>query len=191
MAINSTDVKLTAPKQRWEIADYLKVGDTYCLMGSGFTSINETFGAQEDSKVYVNDKEQTTWLKSFQREFPYNNDLIVSEKAVLALREVGQRGLTGTKAMFEYVRVDLFKPKAVGDDNADFYARHFIVSCVPDSEEGEGAETVTGSGSLKTVGNMTEGWFNIKTASFTADDTAAETAQSVLDGTAQTTGGTE
>ena len=191
MAIDSSVVKLTAPKQRWEIADYLKVGDEYCLMGSGFTSINETYGGQEDSKVYVNDKERTTCLKSFQREFPYNNGLIVSEKAVIALREVGERGLTGTAAMFEYIRVDLFMPKAAGDDNTEFYSRHFVVSCVPDSEEGEGAETVTGSGTLKTVGNMTEGWFNIQTPGFTADANAATTAQGVLNSPAQTTAGTE
>ena len=176
MAIDSNVVTLTAPKQRYEIADYLKVGDTYYLMGAGFTSINESYGAQEDSKVYVNDKEQTTWLKSFQREFQYDYDLIVSEKAVVALREVGARGLTGTDAMFEYVKVDLFRPKSNDAENSSFYARHFIVSCVPDSEEGEGADTITNSGTLKTVGNMTEGWFDIKTNSFSADANAAATA---------------
>lgn len=189
MAINDNVVTLTAPKQRYEIADYLKIGEDYVLMGAGFTSINEAFGAQEDSKVYVNDKEQTTWVKSFQREFAYNCDLIRSERAVAALREVGIRGLTGTQAMFEYVRVDLFSPKEVGADNASFYARRFIVSCVPDSEEGEGAETITDSGTLKPIGNMVEGWFDIQTKTFTEDKTAADTAFAVSETGAELTQG--
>lgn len=176
MAINNTDITLTAPKQRYDIADYLKVDDAYCLMGAGFSTINENTGAQEDSKVYVNDKETTTWVKGYQREFPYECDLIASEDAVMALREVGQRGLTGTNAMFEYVRVDLFRPKSALESNADFYARHFIVSCVPDSEEGEGADTMTNSGTLKTVGGMTEGWFDVSANTFTKDNDAASTA---------------
>lgn len=169
MAITSTNGRLAAPRKRHEIADYLKVGDTYVLMGTGFTTINETYGAQEDGKVYVNDREQSTTVTSYQREFPYNCDLIDSQEAVAALREVGIRGLTGTEAMFEYVRVDLFHPKANQAANTEFYARHFIVSCIPDSEEGEGAETVTSTGSLKPFGGMEEGWFDIEDSTFTAD----------------------
>lgn len=191
MAIDSNAITLAAPKQRYEIADYLKVGGTYYLMGAGFTSINESYGAQEDSKVYVNDKETTTWLKSFQREFSYNNDLIFSEKAIAALREVGERGLTGTQAMFEYVRVDLFRPKSNDDSNSEFYARHWIVSCVPDSEEGEGADTITNTGTLKTVGNMDEGWFNVTENTFTKDASAAATAAAVDESASSGTTGAE
>lgn len=180
MAIDSNAITLAAPKQRYEIADYLKVGGKYYLMGTGFTSINESSGAQEDSKTYVNDKETTTWLKGFQREFSYDNDLIISEVPVVALREVSLRGLTGTKAMFEYVRSDLFMPKAAAEDNTNFYARHFIVSAIPDSEEGEGADTITSSGKLKPIGSMTEGWFDMATMTFTEDSNAYETAKSVI-----------
>lgn len=178
MAIDGSKLKLTAPKKRHQIADYLKVGDTYYLMGMGFTSINENYGTQEDGKAYVNNKELSTTVTSYQREFPYNCDLITSEEAIMALREVGERGLTGTDAMFEYVRVDLFLPKATAEDNTEFYARHFIVTAVADGEEGEGAEVVTNSGNLKPYGDMTEGWFKVGASAntFTADLDAYATA---------------
>lgn len=39
-------------------------------------------------------------------------DPIQSSEAVMALYEVGRNHLTGADAMFEYVRVDLFRPLA-------------------------------------------------------------------------------
>lgn len=181
MSIDGTKVKVAATKKRHEIADYLKVGNKFCLMGIGFTSLNEKYGAQEDGKAYVSSKELHTTVTSYQREFPYNCDLIVSEDAIMALREVGERGLTGTDAMFEYVRVDLFMPKSNGDDNAEFYARHFVVSAVTDGEDGEGAETIVDSGTLKPFGDMKEGWFKVgDTAAFTEDANAYLTALSAV-----------
>lgn len=170
MAIDSSTLNIAAPVKRHKIADYLMVGDTYYLMGTGFTTIDESFGAQEDGKIYVNDVQTTTWLKSYEPEFSYNCDLISTQKPVTALREVGIRRLTGTDAMFYYVRVDLFQPKSEDSDNSLFYARRFVVSAIPDSEEGEGGEYLTDSGTLKPVGDMEEGYFNISTNEFTASD---------------------
>ena len=187
MAITGNGLNIAAPEKRHSIADYLKTGDTYHLMGTGFTTMNENYGAQEDGKVYVNDKEQSSTVTSYQREFPYNFDLIKSQAAVMALREVGERGLTGTDAMFEYVRVDLFLPQATGNDNTKYYARHFIVSAIPENEEGEGAATITGSGTLKPFGSMTEGWFDVTEKSFTEAATAYASVDSATPAAAETT----
>lgn len=156
-----------SPQNRHMIADYLGVGDENCLMGLGFTSINETHGAQESSKTYINEKTATIVLTRYDREFPYEADLIKSEKSIIALRDVGKRGLVGTDAMFDYYRVDLFDPQADGAANTSFYARHFVVTAVPDSEEGEGGEEISISGTLKVVGDMEEGYFDIQTKKFT------------------------
>jgi len=179
MALNSITVNMSAPEKRHQIADYIKIGNAYVLMGLGFSSINESYGAQEDGKAYVNDSEQSSTVTSYQREFSYNCDLIKSEVAVMALLEVGKRGLTGTDAMFEYVRIDLYLPKTSEASNKQFYARYFVVSCIPDSEEGDGAEIVTSSGSLKPYGGMKEGWFDVSTKTFTEDSTAYATAYTV------------
>lgn len=187
MAISSATTK-AAPQNRHMIADYLGVDGENYLMGLGFTSINETHGAQESSKTYVNEKTATTWLTGYEREFSYENDLITSEKPVIALRDVGKRGLTGTDAMFDYYRVDLFDPKSKDDTNTSFYARHFIVTAVPDSEEGDGGAELTDSGTLKVVGDMEEGWFDVKAKTFTADIAAGNrTADTTTTTTTATT----
>lgn len=173
MPIDTKTLNISAPVKRHKIADYLEVDGALHLMGTGFTSINESFGAQEEGKIYVNDVQTTTWLNSYEPEFSYECDLISTEEAVKALREVGIRRLTGTDAMFRYVRVDLFQPKSEEDDNTQFYARRFIVSAIPDSEEGEGGENMTDSGTLKPVGDMEEGYFDLSTKTFTANDSTA------------------
>ncbi len=170
MAVDSTSVSISAPAYRYEEPDYLKVNGTYYLMGTGFTQLDETHGAQETTKTYINDKTSTSYIKGYQREFPYNYDYIREQPAVNALRQVGRKGLTGTDAMFEYVRVDLNEPKAAADGT--YYARHFIVSAIPDSDTGEGASEIIGSGTLKAVGDMTVGWFDIATKEFTEDESA-------------------
>ena len=53
--------------QRNMIADYLDVGasDTaeYVLMGSGFTSLDESPGAQTETKVYINQASASTTIR--------------------------------------------------------------------------------------------------------------------------------
>jgi len=172
MAVDETTVSIKAPEIRYRIADYLRVDGTYSLMGSGFNSIDENYGATESSKAYVNDKTTTTWVTGYEREFAYECDLIISQAPVKALRDVGKLGLTGSDAMFEYVRVDLFNPYSTDSGNTKFYARHFVVSAVPDSDTGEGASEIVHSGTLKAVGDMTEGWFDTSDLSFTAGTTS-------------------
>lgn len=174
------EINLNTPKTRNCIADFLTVvkGSTSetCQMGTGFNSLNESFGAQEESKGYINDQDKSQYVKGYERSFAYDCDLITSEKAIAALLEVGERGLTGTDAMFEYHRVDLFRPKATTAENKEFYARRFIVTAVAESAEGAGTETVATKGTLKSFGGMSEGWFDMSTKKFTADPTAASTA---------------
>lgn len=172
MAVDSTQVSISAPSYRYEEPDYLKVNGVYYLMGTGFTQLDETHGAQETTKTYINDKTSTSYIKGYQREFPYNYDYIREQPAVNALRQVGRKSLTGVDAMFEYVRVDLKEPKSSDEDNTSYYARHFIVSAIPDSDTGEGASEIIGSGTLKAVGDMSVGWFDISAKEFTEDETA-------------------
>ena len=81
--------------QRYQIADYLNVGEmkaeTYELMGAGFNTLDENPAAQLDTKTYVNDRSATSTIKGYQAQFPYDTDLIASEKAVMYLYEVGRK----------------------------------------------------------------------------------------------------
>lgn len=167
MAIKDTSVVVPSPIMRYEVADYLSVDDGYELMGLGFETVNESPNAQSSSKTYINQRSQSSFVKSYQREFSYSADMIKSEKALMALHDVNRQNMTGADAMFEYVRVDLYDP-ASGDTANTFKARKFIVSNEVSSIEGAGGENMTFSGTLKAFGDPVEGTFNTQTKTFTA-----------------------
>lgn len=184
MAIKNDSIVIPNPVMRYEIADYLGVDGTYELMGLGFDSLNESPNAQSNSKTYINQKTQSSFVKSYQREFPYSADLIKSEKALMALYNVSRNELTGADAMFEYVRVDLYDPMLEANTEGEmtasttkFKARKFIVSCEVSSNSGNGGEAMATSGTLKTFGNMVKGIFDTKELKFTetTDEAADQT----------------
>lgn len=173
MAVNNDVVTLAAPELRYMVSDYVMIGDAYELAGTGFSKLDENYGAQESSKAYISDKNTTTTVKYYEREFPYECDLISSSKVVKAFKDVGELGQTGTDAMFDYVRVNLYEPKETTESNKSFFARRFIVTCVPDSSAGEGASEITMSGTLKVVGDPEVGYFDISTKKFTKNGVSA------------------
>lgn len=162
------DSIVAEPLLRNKIADYLNVSKTetpeFVLMGIGFNSLNENPNAQEHESNYISQSNSTTFVKGYKTEFPYDCDFIKADKAVAALYEVGRDHLTGTDAMFEYIRVDLY-----ADSTADGYpARKFIVSAIPSETSGEGGGYIGTSGTLKTVGDFEEGFFDTAKKTFKA-----------------------
>ena len=150
--------------QRHQLADYLMVGGLYELMGAGFSTLDENPTAQVDTKTYVNDKSSTSVIKGYQTQFAYTSDLIKSEKAIMALYEIGRNQLTGTDAQFDYIRVELFNPVEAKENT--FKARKFKVTCEVASFAGAGGETVVVSGNLYAIGKVVEGEFNTVSKEF-------------------------
>ena len=165
----SLSEKINAPNpvMRNNVADYLKVATEFELMGVGFETLDENPNAQSLQKCYVNQATATSIITSYQTEFPYSADMISSEKAIMALYECGRNHLTGTDAMFEYVRVDLFSP--VGSGTNEFKARLFTVSNEVSGNTGNGGDPMTLAGTLKSVGDPVLGKFSTTTKTFTAD----------------------
>lgn len=156
---------------RHQIADYLNTGTTetpvYSFMGIGFNTLDENPNAQTDSKTYISQKSQTSYVKSYQTQFPFDTDLIVSQEAVMALYEIGRDQKTGADAELEYIRVDLFIP-VEGEGSANiFKARKFKVTASVTSIAGAGGETVKVTGTLFGVGDAVQGTFNTSTKAFT------------------------
>lgn len=112
----SADNNSRAVVQRHQFADYLNLGTStapnYVLMGVGFTTLDESPGAQTSSKKYVNEKTTSTSITSYETQFPFESDLIKSQDAVIALYNVGRNHYTGEDAEFEYVRVELWDAMA-------------------------------------------------------------------------------
>lgn len=146
------------PIMRNQVADYIKIGEDYELMGVGFSSLDENPNAKTMSKTYISQTTGTTVVTSYQTEFPYTADMIHSEAAVMALYKVGRNHLTGADAMFEYVRVDLFDP--IMDQANCFEARRFIVTNEVSNNAGEGGDPLTLAGTLKCVGDLVLGYFD-------------------------------
>lgn len=151
--------------QRNMVADYLMVEGHYELMGAGFSTLDENPTAQIDTKTYVNDKSSSSIVKGYQTQFAYTSDLIKSEKAVMALYNVGRNQLTGKDAEFQYVRVELFQP-VKGKENT-YEARLFNVTCEAASFAGAGGENIVVSGNLYSNGTVVIGEFNTELRIFT------------------------
>lgn len=154
--------------QRHQIADYLNIGTSeapkWVLMGVGFTSLNENFGAESESSKYVNEASESSSVTSYKSVFPFEAHLIKSQEAVNALYTVGRNHLVGADAEFEYCRVELFNSKAAAETT--YAARKFLVSAEVSSIEGEKKQSVKGN--LNAVGDPVDGFFNTKTPAFTA-----------------------
>ena len=154
--------------QRHEFADYMNVSEDsttkkWALMGTGFTSLNESPNAQTNSKKYVNQKSTSTTVTHYETQFPYETDLIPDEEAVASIYKVSRNHLVGSDAQREYVRVELWNP--ISGSTKEFTARKFLVSVEVSSVEGENDQTI--SGNLNAVGDPVDGIFNTETQTFT------------------------
>lgn len=151
---------------RHMIADYLNVGTSekpeYVLMGTGFTTLDESPGAQTESVKYVNEKSSSSSVTGYETSFAYEAEHIQEEKAVDALYMVGRNHYTGADAEFDYVRVELWNK---GEQANEFEARKFRVSCEVSDYSGENKQVVKGN--LNAVGDPVLGTFNTETRTFT------------------------
>lgn len=152
------------------IADYLNVAEDgtqpdWELMGAGFNTLDENPQAQIDTKAYVSDRAATSIIKGYQTQFPFDTDLIESEKAVMALYDVGRNQLQGGMAEKDYIRVELFLKSGAQADTHP--ARRFRVAVEVSSITGAGAEVIHVAGNLNNVGDFIDGTFNTKTKVFT------------------------
>lgn len=160
-------------KQRYQEADYLNVGtsesESYVLMGTGFTKIDDSPSAQTTSKRYVNNKSATKSIGSYDWSAPFESDLIESEEAISYIAEIGRREKTGTDAETGYIRVDLAGTKG----EKGYPARKRTVAIeVADFTDSDGE--ITCSGNLLGKGDWTFGSFDPETKKFTPETTASQ-----------------
>ena len=129
-------------KQRYQEASYLKVGENFELMGTGFTS--------------------------YEGEHGFTADQIPSEKVIKDLVSIGKERKTGADAEREFVRVDLDE-KVEGDTTGTvFKARMFTVAAeISSFSDNDGELQVEGT--LHDKGDPVMGKFDIKTKTFTPD----------------------
>lgn len=165
-----TETTNSAVKPRYQERAYLKVGENYELMGTGFQELNEDPGAQTTTKRYISDRSSTSSITSYEGEHPFTADQIVSEAAIKDLIDIGKNRKVGADAERELIRVDL--DEAVGEEPNTFKARKFEVSAeISSFSDNDGELQVEGT--LHDKGDPVIGKFNTKTKTFTADSEAA------------------
>ena len=154
---------------RNSLANYLKIGETFELMGTGFTKLDENPGAQSDQEIYINEVTSSASITGYQTEFPYESRLIPSQKAVYTLWKQGRDHAVGADAEMDYVVVDLFNPiGSPSEETAEYAARQFRVINIVESTTGNGGEKIGVSGKLSALGDPVQGKFDTVKKTFTA-----------------------
>ena len=110
-------------------ANYLKVGEDFELLGTGFTELNESPSAQTTSKRYINQSSASQSVTGYEWATEFTADQIVSEKAIEYIREIGEMQKLGSDTETDYLIVDLDKPAAT----TGFRARKIKVAISIDS----------------------------------------------------------
>lgn len=144
-------------------ANYLKVGEDFELLGTGFTELNESPSAQTTSKRYINQASATQSITGYEWTTSFNTDQIVSDKAIEHIRKIGEMQKTGADAESEYVIVDLDKP---GTAEGTYRARKIKVAIAVDSFDDNDGELGI-SGSFLGQSDPVEGTFTVSDKTFT------------------------
>lgn len=142
-------------------ANYLKVGEAFELLGTGFTELNESPSAQTSSKRYVNQSSSSQSVTGYEWSSSFNADQILSEKAIEHIRKIGEMQLTGADTEAEYIIVDLDKAA----QTTGYRARKIKVAIAVDSFDDNDGELGI-SGTFLGQSDPIEGTFDITTKSF-------------------------
>lgn len=148
-------------------ANYLKVGETFELLGTGFTELNESPSAQTTSKRYINQSSASQSVTGYEWSSSFNADQIKSEKAIEHIRKIGEMQLTGADTEAEYVIVDLDQEA----QTSGYRARKINVAIAVDSFDDNDGELGI-SGTFLGQSDPIEGTFDTSTKSFTLGFTA-------------------
>lgn len=131
-----------AVRQRRLQANYLKVGENFEFLGTGFTSLEEKPSAKTTSKRYVNDSSSSQSITSYDWSTDFETDQIQSNKAIEYIVGIGEMCKTGADAESEYVVVDLDKAA----QTSGYRARKFKVAIqVSDFKNNDGELQASGS----------------------------------------------
>ena len=155
------------------IGDYAQFGNDgkWELLGTGFTKLDESPGAQTDSEIYINEVTSSASITGYETQFAYTSRMIPSQRAIYKLWKMGRDHATGEDAELDLVKVDLFNPIGeASEDKAEFTARKFRVVNQVSSTTGNGGEKIAVDGSFLAMGDPVQGKFDTVSRTFTEGD---------------------
>ena len=148
------------------VADYLNIGtadNPDIQVISVAPQLSENPKMKVKTVHYTANKSATEIPVGFATEFSFEVDLYKDEKIGAFLRDVAEEQKMGV--VCDYYSVRLYQPAAAKPNT--YYARKFSVTPVLSSIKRQGGEIVSVQGSLKPLGDVTVGEFNIVTKAFT------------------------
>ena len=150
-----------AIRKRKVQANYMKVNETFELLGTGFTELNESPSAQTTSKRYINQASASQSISGYEWTTSFNTDQIVSDKAIEHIRTIGEMQKIGADTETEYIIVDLDKPAT----EEGYRARKFKIAISVDSFDDNDGELGI-SGSFLGQSDPVEGTFTVESKTF-------------------------
>lgn len=117
-------------------ANYIEIENKYVLVGTGFTELTESFGAQTSSKRYINQASATQSITGYEWSASFTADQIKDEKAVEFILSIAEEEKLGEDTETNFLIIDLDKPSADGG----FRARKRTVAISVDSTEDNDGE---------------------------------------------------
>ncbi len=155
---------------RYQIADYLNTGksegESYALMGAGFSALDENPSAQVDKTAYISDRSVSGTIIGYENSFAFDTQLIADDEAIRFIYDIARNQKTGGDAETDYVRVEVFEEAG----GTSFPARKFRVAVEVTGITGAATEIMRVAGTLHQVGNFVDGTFDTTTRKFTANN---------------------
>jgi hypothetical protein len=147
---------------------YMKVGETWELIGEGFTSLTESKNPKEYSRQYVNETSERTDVTGYSPSLAYSCDTYSGDPVVNEIVRITDGEFIGSAAQRDILSVNLWKP---GSTTGTYEAFRRTYAIIPDSK-GDGLDALIYSGNMKAVGQQESGSFALDTKAFTADTAA-------------------
>lgn len=135
---------------------------TWSLVGEGFTEFSESKNAVSYQRRYIHESTKRTDVTGYAPVIDYEFEVYKNNPVIEKLRHITDLELTGDDAKVDVLCVDLFDEA----DSDSYAAIKRSYSVIPD-ECGSGNDSLIYTGTMKAVGDIVKGTFNMKTKAFT------------------------
>lgn len=134
----------------------------WTLIGEGFTSFTESKNALSYQRRYIHEITKRTDVTGYAPVIDYEFEVYSGNPAIEKIRRITDCELVGEDARVEILCVDLFDES---ETSGVYHAIRRRYSVIPD-ECGEGTDALVYTGTLKAVGDISEGTFVKSTGTF-------------------------
>lgn len=142
----------------------------YELLGDGITSLTEEFNPESESKHYINMASASNRVKSYAPSISVEKEYIVEEELQNWINEKIKVLPTGAEAESDYIRINILEKP---DTEGNYPAVKRPCTYQFDSIGGDAGDVIMNKMTLAGNGDAVQGTFNVKTKTFTPNNTVS------------------